>query len=63
MLTGGREEGIVCFIQMAALGYRSDISTDPLCYIFNMIFFALKENGIFLLPSLPSLHPLEIPPT
>ena len=58
---GGREERIVSF-RLAALGYQSDISIDPSCF-FYMIFFALKGNGISLLPSLPSLHHLEIPPT
>lgn len=30
---------------------------------FYRIFFTPKGNGISFLPSLPSRHPLEIPPT
>ena len=51
---------VVCFRPAAPKGLEKHLY-GSLVLLFSIIFFALKGNGISLLPSLPLPHPLEIP--
>lgn len=53
---------VVCFRPAAPKRLEKHFY-GSLVLLFSIIFFALKGNGISLLPSLPLPDPLEIPPT